>query len=56
VEEKADMEARLATAEAKANEEANRAIALHIQVDSLQSKIRELEKQIVSNPNYPLKV
>lgn len=45
-EEKADMEARLAAAEAKANEEANRAIALHIQVDSLQSKIRELEKQI----------
>ncbi|KAF2203357.1 hypothetical protein GQ43DRAFT_390192 [Delitschia confertaspora ATCC 74209] len=43
--EKQSLESMLRAAENKANEESNRAVALHIQAESLQGRVRELENQ-----------
>ncbi|OCK81180.1 hypothetical protein K432DRAFT_404025 [Lepidopterella palustris CBS 459.81] len=49
--EKEALEARVAAAEEKAIEEANRAVGYHIQLEALNSRVRELENQIVSIPS-----
>jgi nucleoprotein TPR len=46
---KAEYEARIAMAEAKANSEAANALALQQQIQTLQARVQELEGQIVSS-------
>ncbi|KAF2812073.1 uncharacterized protein BDZ99DRAFT_460855 [Mytilinidion resinicola] len=46
LEEKEALQARINEAEGRVNQEANRAVNLHIQVDALQGRVRELENQI----------
>ncbi|KAK3044971.1 hypothetical protein LTS18_014907, partial [Coniosporium uncinatum] len=45
-EEKADLEAKLSEAEARAKGEADRAASLQLQVDVLQARVQELEGQV----------
>jgi nucleoprotein TPR len=48
LEEKEALEARAAQAEGRANQEANSAVALHIQLDANKGRVRDLESQLVS--------
>jgi nucleoprotein TPR len=53
-EEKRALEERITAAERKAIEESNRAVAMHIDVQSKQARILELENQVVSHSFHML--